>query len=179
MGNERKSPRCGFLALPLFLSLLTSQFSLLTSIIPVRLPMNFRKSPQARIDAFDAVVPGPPAQRRQMFGYPAVGSGAVKLGKPLKDSRTALERAEELLLIATEHGLRYHHATGAFFRGWARADEGRGQEGLAEMSRALPDLEGSAVTTLDLRPPGRQISQDRAPGRRACDGGHGAKRNGA
>jgi TfoX/Sxy family transcriptional regulator of competence genes len=33
--------------------------------------MEFRKSPQALIDAFDAVVPGPPAQRRQMFGYPA------------------------------------------------------------------------------------------------------------
>ena len=33
--------------------------------------MDFRKSPQALIDAFDAVMPGPPAQRRQMFGYPA------------------------------------------------------------------------------------------------------------
>jgi TfoX/Sxy family transcriptional regulator of competence genes len=33
--------------------------------------MDFKKSPQALIDVFDSVMPGPPAQRRQMFGYPA------------------------------------------------------------------------------------------------------------
>lgn len=33
--------------------------------------MDFRKSPQSLIDAFAAVVPGPPAQQRKMFGYPA------------------------------------------------------------------------------------------------------------
>jgi len=38
-------------------------------------------------------------------------------------------------------------ATAAFFRGWALVDEGRGQEGLAEMSRALPALEGNSTTT--------------------------------
>ncbi len=65
----------------------------------------------------------------------------------LQDSRTALERAEELFGIATEHGMRRRAATAAFFRGWALVDEGRGQEGLAEMSRALPALEGSAATT--------------------------------
>jgi tetratricopeptide (TPR) repeat protein len=66
----------------------------------------------------------------------------------LRDGRTALERAEELLLIATEHGLRLHAAAAAFFRGWALADKGRGQKGLAEMSRALPALEGFAATTM-------------------------------
>jgi len=64
----------------------------------------------------------------------------------LCDSRTALERAEELLLIATEHGMRFYAANAAFFRGWALADKGRGQEGLAEMSRALPALEGLVAT---------------------------------
>ena len=44
--------------------------------------------------------------------------------------------------------MRFHVASAAFFRGWALADEGRGQEGLAEMSRALPALEGFAATTL-------------------------------
>src|SRR5260370_27056947 len=39
-------------------------------------------------------------------------------------------------------------ASAAFNRGWALADEGRGQEGLAEMSRALPALEGGRPTTL-------------------------------
>ncbi|MGO9057030.1 MAG: adenylate/guanylate cyclase domain-containing protein [Candidatus Binataceae bacterium] len=66
----------------------------------------------------------------------------------LRDSRTALERAEELLLIATEHGMRFHVANAIFLRGWSLADEGRGQEGLAEMSRALPALEGFAATTM-------------------------------
>jgi tetratricopeptide (TPR) repeat protein len=58
----------------------------------------------------------------------------------LRDRRTALERAEELLVIATDRDLRFWVAVAAFFRGWALADEGRGQEGLAEMSRALPAL---------------------------------------
>jgi adenylate cyclase len=64
----------------------------------------------------------------------------------LRDSRTALERAEEVLLIATEHGLRLYAAIAAFSRGWALAEEGRAQEGLAEMSRALPALEGNMAT---------------------------------
>jgi predicted ATPase len=64
-----------------------------------------------------------------------------------RDSKTALERAEELLLLATEHGLRFRVAAAAFYRGWARADQGRGQEGLAEMSRALPALEGTVAIT--------------------------------
>ncbi len=32
--------------------------------------MEFRKSPQELIDAFDAVMPGAPAVKRPMFGYP-------------------------------------------------------------------------------------------------------------
>jgi tetratricopeptide (TPR) repeat protein len=66
----------------------------------------------------------------------------------LRDSRTALERAEELLAIATEQGMPFLVASAAFNRGWALAHEGRGQEGLAEMSRALPALEGFGATTL-------------------------------
>ncbi len=66
----------------------------------------------------------------------------------LRDSRTALERAEELRLVATEHGMPFVAAAAAFHRGCALTDEGRGQEGLAEMSRALPALEGNATTTM-------------------------------
>jgi len=33
--------------------------------------MKWRKSPQELIDLFDSVLPGPPAERRKMFGYPA------------------------------------------------------------------------------------------------------------
>jgi class 3 adenylate cyclase/tetratricopeptide (TPR) repeat protein len=66
----------------------------------------------------------------------------------LRDTGTCLERAEEVLLIATEHGMRWFGAIAAFYRGWALADQGRGEEGLAEMSRALPALEG--VMAIDL-----------------------------
>jgi tetratricopeptide (TPR) repeat protein len=65
----------------------------------------------------------------------------------LRDRRTALERAEELLLIATEHGMPMFAAYAAFCRGWALADEGRWEEGLAEMSRTLPALERAVATT--------------------------------
>ena len=33
--------------------------------------MEFRKSPQELLDAFEAAMPGPPAVKRPMFGYPA------------------------------------------------------------------------------------------------------------
>ena len=33
--------------------------------------MKWRKSPQALIDMFESVLPGPPALQRKMFGYPA------------------------------------------------------------------------------------------------------------
>jgi class 3 adenylate cyclase/tetratricopeptide (TPR) repeat protein len=65
----------------------------------------------------------------------------------LRDSRTVRERAEELLLIATENRLALNIAGATFFRGWALADEGRGQEGLAEMSRARSAQEGTAAIT--------------------------------
>jgi hypothetical protein len=66
----------------------------------------------------------------------------------LRDSRTALERAEELLAIATEQGMPFLVASAVFNRGWGLAHEGREQGGLAEMSRALPALEGFGATTL-------------------------------
>ena len=65
----------------------------------------------------------------------------------LRDSRTALERAEELLVLANEHAMAFHVTNATFFRGWAIAEQGRGQEGLAEMSRALQLLEGFGGTT--------------------------------
>ncbi len=40
-----------------------------------------------------------------------------------------------------------HVAIATFYRGWALGRWGRGQEGLAEMSRALPALEGNVATT--------------------------------
>jgi TfoX/Sxy family transcriptional regulator of competence genes len=41
-------------------------------MIPKRMAvMQWRKSSSAMVEAFDAIAPGPPAERRKMFGYPA------------------------------------------------------------------------------------------------------------
>jgi TfoX/Sxy family transcriptional regulator of competence genes len=45
--------------------------SRLRSIEGEEMPMKLRKSPQALIDLFASVMPGPPAVQRKMFGYPA------------------------------------------------------------------------------------------------------------
>ena len=58
----------------------------------------------------------------------------------LRDSRTAVEHAEEMLSIAIEHGMKYQQET-RFFRGWAMSDMGRGKEGIAEMSEAIIGLQ--------------------------------------
>src|SRR5262249_55051757 len=51
----------------------------------------------------------------------------------LRDSRSVQKRAEELLAIANEHGMSFHTTQAAFLRGWALVDQGRAQEGIAEM----------------------------------------------
>lgn len=57
----------------------------------------------------------------------------------LRDTEGVGERADELLSIATEHEMRLFLLPGAFFRGWAIAAAGRGEEGLAEMRRSISD----------------------------------------
>ncbi len=43
--------------------------------------MEFKKAPQQLIDTFDAVMPGPPAEKRMMFGYPSgVVNGNMFMG---------------------------------------------------------------------------------------------------
>jgi TfoX/Sxy family transcriptional regulator of competence genes len=62
--------------------------------------MAWRKSPPELIALFEAVFPGPPAERRNMFGYPsAFANGQLFMG--LFQERMALrlaERDRELLL---------------------------------------------------------------------------------
>jgi tetratricopeptide (TPR) repeat protein len=56
----------------------------------------------------------------------------------LRDSSSVQKVAEELLSIATKHGMSYHATQAAFLRGWAFADQGRAQDGIDEMSRNIP-----------------------------------------
>ena len=131
-------------------------------------PGPFRNFGQAR---YAALATGPLTATLLQLGYPAAAlrksreflDAMRRLSDPvylstallweaanhvfLRDSRTVLEQAEEVLLIANEHGMRGHAATAASFRGWAMADQGRAQEGLAEISRAFPALQGALGTT--------------------------------
>ncbi len=55
----------------------------------------------------------------------------------LRDSRIALERAEEVLSIATRHEVPFYEGRAHFCRGWAMAAAGQGEEGIAEMQRSV------------------------------------------
>ena len=58
----------------------------------------------------------------------------------LRDTRMVAERADELLAVATEHEMPVYYLIGAtFFRGWAMAAAGRGEEAIAEMRRSISD----------------------------------------
>jgi tetratricopeptide (TPR) repeat protein len=57
----------------------------------------------------------------------------------LRDTRMAAERADELLSIAAEYGMAFNSIAASFFRGWAMAAAGRGEEGIAEMRRSISD----------------------------------------
>jgi tetratricopeptide (TPR) repeat protein len=55
----------------------------------------------------------------------------------LRDTGVVAERAEEILSIATEIEIPHYSISATFFRGWAMAAAGRGDEGIAEMRRSI------------------------------------------
>lgn len=55
----------------------------------------------------------------------------------LRDTRVVAERAEEILSIATEIEIPHYSISATFFRGWAMANAGREDEGIAEMRRSI------------------------------------------
>ena len=57
----------------------------------------------------------------------------------LRDTHMVAERADELMSIATEYEMPMNLLAATFFRSWAMADAGRGEEGIAEMLRSISD----------------------------------------
>jgi class 3 adenylate cyclase/tetratricopeptide (TPR) repeat protein len=57
----------------------------------------------------------------------------------LRDTRMVAERADEMLSIATEYGMAFNLNAAVFFRGWAVAAAGRGDDGISEMRRSISD----------------------------------------
>ena len=70
----------------------------------------------------------------------------------LRDTRMVEERADELLSVSIENEMRINLLAATFFRGWATAAGGRGEEGIAEMRRSISDrmVYGAALTSLML-----------------------------
>jgi adenylate cyclase len=65
----------------------------------------------------------------------------------VRDPRAAQESAEAAIAIATEHGLPFEVALGTFARGWALAQQGRLNEGIAEMRWAVARFAASGYAT--------------------------------
>ena len=57
----------------------------------------------------------------------------------LRDGQEAQEQAEALIALATEHGLPLWSAAGVVVRGWALADGGRAEHGIAVIRQGLAD----------------------------------------
>jgi predicted ATPase len=47
------------------------------------------------------------------------------------------ERAEALIVLSTEQGFPFRIAEGTIYRGWALAEQGQGEEGVAQMRNGL------------------------------------------
>ncbi len=67
----------------------------------------------------------------------------------LRDPGMALERAEAAIAIASEYGITFDLAYGTFARGWALAEQGHLDKGIAEMRSAVAALE---ATGFAMRP---------------------------
>jgi len=68
----------------------------------------------------------------------------------LRDTQMVAERAEELLSIVTEHEMPMNLIWATFFRGWAMAAAGRGEEGIANMRRSVSDPMVAQATSTAL-----------------------------
>jgi hypothetical protein len=76
----------------------------------------------------------------------------------------AQESAEAAIAVATEHGLPFELAYGTFARGWALAQQGNLDEGIAGMRGAVAAFDASAYGPAR---DGSSFSPKLAPGARA------------
>jgi predicted ATPase len=62
---------------------------------------------------------------------------AAFLHQVRREVQAAQERAEAAIRLATEQGFMLNLAVGTFLRGWALAEQGQGEEGIAQMRQGL------------------------------------------
>jgi predicted ATPase len=66
-----------------------------------------------------------------------IGYYAAVFHQLLRDVQAAREQAEAAITLAKEQGFPFFVADGAILRGWALAEQGQGEEGIAEMRQGL------------------------------------------
>jgi predicted ATPase/class 3 adenylate cyclase len=62
-----------------------------------------------------------------------------------REGQVAQEQAEALIALSREHGFEFHLATGIMVQGWALAEQGQGEEGIAQMCRGLSGLQATGA----------------------------------
>src|SRR5262249_8539601 len=62
---------------------------------------------------------------------------AARFHQPRREGQAVKERAETVLTLATERGFPHWLSYGTILRGWALAEQGEGEEGIAQMRQGL------------------------------------------
>jgi predicted ATPase len=79
-----------------------------------------------------------------LTGHVRMFAGAA-LHELLRDRRAVRDHAEAIVDLSRQHGLRYWLLNGLIFQGWALAQEGAGEEGVALMRRSVTERAGLGV----------------------------------
>ena len=104
-------------------------------------------------------------------------SFAARLHQFRREGQAAQERAEAVITLSTEQGFPYWLAWGTILRGWALAEQGQGEEGIAQMRQGLAAYRatGAEIWTAVLScPAGRGVWESRAGRGRTERAGRGA-----
>jgi predicted ATPase len=100
---------------------------------------------QARARSGEAIAAARPLAHPNTMSQALVSD--CTLHQLLRDRREAQEQAVALIALATEHGFPLWLAAGVVVRGWALADGGRVEEGIAVMRRGLADYRATGAET--------------------------------
>ena len=100
---------------------------------------------QARARSGEAIAAARPLAHPNTMSQALVSD--CTLHQLLRDRREAQEQAVALIALATEHGFPLWLTVGVVVRGWALADGGRVEEGIAVMRRGLADYRATGAET--------------------------------
>jgi class 3 adenylate cyclase/predicted ATPase len=74
-------------------------------------------------------------------------SGACRVDWAIRSREELLARADALIALSDEHGFPYHRAVGTVFRGWALAESGQAEEGIALLETGVAAYRATGAVT--------------------------------